>query len=132
MKLQRLSILSDVSGATEFGSATESTAETQTGFSRYLTRYQEFLNRQTSNIQPTKSYRTASPIRFMQGMFSFAVFVALFLTILTLVGFGLSSLGVIAQVSPSATSATSATGKQTELPAAQHRAPAPKRKKITQ
>ncbi|MDX2041508.1 MAG: hypothetical protein SF097_09670 [Acidobacteriota bacterium] len=128
MKLQRLSILSDVSGATESGSASESTVETQTGFSSYLTRYQEFLNRQTSNIQP-KSYRTASPIRFMQGMFSFAVFVALFLTILTLVGFGLSSLGVIAQVSPSATSAT---GKQTELPAAQPRAPAPKRKKITQ
>ena len=102
MKSQPLSILS---GTTEQDSAPETTADSQSGFSSYHARYQEFLNRQTSDGQP-RSYRTAAPIRFLQGLFSFAVFVAMFLTILTLVGFGLSNLGIIAQVSPSTVSAS--------------------------
>lgn len=105
MKSQLLSIFS---GATESGSAPEPTTESETGFSRYHARYQQFLNRQTYDDQP-RSYRTAAPVRFFQGLFSFAVFVAMFLAILTLVGFGLSNLGIIAQVTPSTVSASGKT-----------------------
>lgn len=119
MKLQRLSIFSD---ATESGSASESTADSQTGFSNYRARYQKFLNQQTAVSTP-KIYGASSPIRFLQGVFSFALFVAMFLMILTLVGFGLSGLGVIAQVSPSsASSKNSEVKKDTAQPPASRKA----------
>jgi len=122
MKSQPLSILSS---ATDQVAAHEITADDQGGFSSSLARYQAFLNRQTSNFD-SKSPGTANPIRVLQGLFSFAVFVAMFLTILTMVGFWLSSMGVIAQVSPSKVSASS---QQTESPAAHSHSAAPKRKK---
>ena len=122
MKSQPLSILS---GATDQEVARELTADDRAGVSGSHARYQAFLNRQTSSFD-AKSYRNANPVRVLQGLFSFAVFVAMFLAILTLVGFGLSSLGVIAQVSPSAVSAAN---KQSELPATHSTKSVQKRKK---
>lgn len=127
MKSQLLSIFSDTTNQIP---ATETPGEAKTGNARpghasYHNRYQEFLNRQTPNSQP-RSYRSSSPVRFLQGLVSFAVFVAMFLAILTLVGFGLSRLGVIARVSPSAVSASGKTNgaSQDALPAN----PAPRKK----
>ena len=122
MKSQLLSIFS---GATDQAAVPEITAESQPEFSSYHARYQAFLNRQTSSFD-SKSHRSANPIRVLQGVFSFAIFVAMFLTILTLVGFWLSSLGVIAQVSPSAMSAS---GKTAETMKTVPTAPASPKKK---
>lgn len=122
MKSQPLSILS---GATDQEVACEITTDDRKGASGSHARYQAFLNRQTSSFD-SRSSRTANPIRVLQGLFSFAVFVAMFLAILTLVGIGLSSLGVIAQVSPSAVSAGN---KQSGLPATHPTKSIPKKKK---
>lgn len=126
MKSQLLSIFA---GTTDQDSATETNdarnGSTNPRLASYHNRYQEFLNQQTAPIQP-RSFHNSSPVRFLQGMFSLAVFVAMFLAILTLVGFGLSSLGVIAQVSPSSVSAS---GKTAETMKAVPPAPvSPKRK----
>lgn len=107
MKSKFLSIFSD---ATESDSATEPAAESQPVTTNHLARYQEFLSRQYTPAIQTMPYRATSVFRLFQGLFSLAVFVILFLTILTLFGFGLSSLGVIAQISPA--EATTAAGKQ--------------------
>ncbi len=109
MKSQFLSIFSN---SNEQNSATPPSAGTQPGVTSYRGRYQEFLNQQTPVI-PTRPYRTSSSFRLLQGLFSFAIFIVLFVTILTLFGFGLSSLGVIAQVS--STKALAA-GSQSKAP----------------
>ncbi len=103
MKSQFLSIFSN---SNEQNSATPHSAGTQPSVTSYRGRYQEFLNQQAPAI-PTRPYRTSSSFRLLQGLFSFAIFIVLFVTILTLFGFGLSSLGVIARVSPSETAASS-------------------------
>lgn len=123
MKSQFLSIFSSSTekDAVETDSvkdaATRTSVEAQPRVASYRARYQEFLSQSQSApiqyLQP-RSYQSASAFRFVQGIFSFAVFLALFLTILTLFGFGLSSLGVIAQVSPRPASASS---KQDNTPA---------------
>ncbi len=112
MKTQLLSIFSD---STEKESAEPTSTETQPRVASYRARYQEFLSQgQNPSYIQTGSYTASSAFRFIQGLFSLAVFVVLFLTILTLFGFGLSSLGVIAQVSPKEASASS---KQNNTPA---------------
>ncbi len=112
MKTQLLSIFSD---STEKSSAAPTSTETQPRVASYRARYQEFLSQgQQSPFIQTRSYYDNSAFRFIQGVFSLAVFVVLFLAILTLFGFGLSSLGVIAQVSPKGASASS---KQNNTPA---------------
>ncbi len=101
MKSKHISILP---GNSDGNSAAESPGDTPKGFASYRARYQEFLNQQSQK----SLRRTSGPtnlLRFVQGLFSFAIFVALFLAILTLFGFGLSRLGVIAQVSSDKTSA---------------------------
>ena len=122
MKSQFLSIFSNSTekDSTEKDSvkdvATRTSDEPQPRVASYRARYQEFLSSQSQSapiLQP-RSYQSASAFRLVQGVFSLAVFVALFLTILTLFGFGLSSLGVIAQVSPRPASASS---KQDKAPA---------------
>lgn len=109
MKSKFLSIFSD---ATESDSASQPAAESQPITTNHLARYQEFLNRQYTPAIQTMPYRATSAFRLFQGLFSLAVFVILFLTILTLFGFGLSSLGVIAQVSPSEAAAASRQSNQ--------------------
>ena len=105
MKTQLLSIFSD---STEKESAAQATAESQPRVASYRARYQEFLSQgQNVSYIQAGSYQASSAFRFIQGLFSVAVFIVLFLTILTLFGFGLSSLGVIAQVSPKEASASS-------------------------
>ncbi|MGH9801496.1 MAG: hypothetical protein ACRD82_14115 [Blastocatellia bacterium] len=113
MKTHILSILSGSTDSTEQNSANETTAENRPGFTDHRARYQAFLNQRTSYDQPRLN-RMAGPIRLLQGLFSVALFVAMFVAILTLVGFGLSSLGVIAQMSPDTVSASS---KQNAKPA---------------
>jgi len=104
MKSQLLSIFSD---STEQDAAAKPAAEPEPNVVSYRARYQEFLSRQYSPVTQTRYYQTTSVFRLVQGVFSLVLFVAMFLTILTLFGFGLSGLGVIAQVSPSATAAAS-------------------------
>lgn len=101
MKSQHISILP---GNSDENSAAKSSADSHGAFASYRSRYQEFLNQQ-SQWNQRRSGGTVSLFRFAQGLFSFAIFIALFLAILTLFGFGLSRLGVIAQVSPGKTSA---------------------------
>ena len=109
MKSKFLSIFSD---STESDSATQPAADSQSTTTNHLARYQEFLNRQYTPAIQTMPYRTTSAFRLIQGLFSLAVFVILFLTILTLFGFGLSSLGVIAQVAPAEAAAASKQSNQ--------------------
>jgi len=62
----------------------------------YRARYQAFLNQQSQ-----RSQRRVGPsvlVRFVQGVINFAIFVALFLAILTLFGFGLTRLGASVHV----------------------------------
>jgi len=98
MKSQHISILTGNSDG-------DSTAGSPGGLASYRARYQAFLNQQSQRGQRRTS-GAASLLRFMQGLVSFAIFIALFLAILTLFGFGLSRLGVIAQVSSSKVSAS--------------------------
>lgn len=54
----------------------------------YRSRYHAFLNQQTQ-----KAHNTASRVAgFGQGLINIAIFVGLFITILTIFGFGLSQL----------------------------------------
>ncbi|MGE0884948.1 MAG: hypothetical protein AB7P14_15485 [Blastocatellales bacterium] len=117
MKSQHISILP---GNSDGNSAAKSPADSQGAFANYRARYQEFLNQQSQRSQ-RRSNGTTSLFRFAQGLFSFAIFVALFLAILTLFGFGLSRLGVIAQVS---SGKSSQSGKQF-APASTDKSPAP-------
>ena len=66
----------------------------------YRTRYQAFLSQQAQQRPQRSSYEPNGLVRLVQAVLSFSIFVVMFLTILTLFGFGLSKLGVIAQVSP--------------------------------
>jgi hypothetical protein len=109
MKTKLLSIFSD---STEEETAAKPAAEPQPKVVSYRARYQEFLNRQYEPVYQPGYYQTTSVFRFIQGLFSVVLFVAMFLTILTLFGFGLSSLGVIAQVSPA--EAAAASSQQTQ------------------
>ena len=89
MNSRHLSILPD-------DSAGDSTADSHTtdlggGLASYRARYQAFLNQQSQ-----RSLRRNGPgplSRAISGLISFVIFVALFLAILTLFGFGLSRLG---------------------------------------
>lgn len=97
MKSKPLSILS----GTDESSAADAPVSSQQIAANYRARYQAFLNQQAQ--RPQRSSNTAnSLVRFVQAVLSFSIFVVMFLTILTLFGFGLSKLGVIAQVSDGA------------------------------
>ncbi|MBS1789389.1 MAG: hypothetical protein JST85_16810 [Acidobacteria bacterium] len=111
MKSKFLSIFSD---STESDSVSQAAAESQPIITNHLARYQEFLSHQYAPTIQTMPYRATSAFRLLQGLFSLAVFVILFLTILTLFGFGLSTLGVIAQVSPAEAAAASKQNSQSQ------------------
>lgn len=120
MKSKLLSIFSD---SNQQVSVTEPSADTQPSVASYRGRYQAFLNQQTP-VPQTNHYQTTSVFRLFQGLFSLVIFVVLFVTILTLFGFGLSSLGVIAQVSSAETSAASHESKVPDgSPSPAHLAP---------
>ncbi|MEO6723743.1 MAG: hypothetical protein ABIU20_11480 [Blastocatellia bacterium] len=123
MKSRHLSILPD--NSTEDSSAHSPSPGaaniTESGAS-YRARYQEFLNQQ-SQRNPRRA-RPSAGIGFVQGIINFAIFVALFLAILTLFGFGLSQLsGNVKGVNGS----VSATGKH--APTMTEAAPSPAIKK---
>jgi hypothetical protein len=88
----------------------------------YRARYQAFLNQQSQRSQ--RRVGPSAVVRLVQGVINFAIFVALFLAILTLFGFGLSRLGPSIHV---VSADVSASGKQ---PAAMADvSPSPARKK---
>ncbi|MEP7338391.1 MAG: hypothetical protein ABI977_11705 [Acidobacteriota bacterium] len=88
MNSRHLSILPD-------DSARKSTADTNPAGAvegaNYRARYQAFLNQQSQRGQ--RRARPNAVAGFAWGVINFAIFVALFLAILTLFGFGLSRLG---------------------------------------
>ena len=90
----------------------------------YRARYQAFLNQQSQRSQ--RRVGPSAVVRLVQGVINFAIFVALFLAILTLFGFGLTRLGASVHVM---NSDVLATGKpaMTKPDAA----PTPVRKKIS-
>src|SRR5689334_9594652 len=73
----------------------------------YRARYQAFLNQQSQRSQ--RRVGPSALVRLAQGVINFAIFVALFLAILTLFGFGLTRLGASVHVM---NSDVLATGKQ--------------------
>jgi hypothetical protein len=101
MKSKFLSILSSTP---DEGSAADVPANSQQTAINYRARYQAFLSQQAQRPQRSLN-ETNGLVRFVQAVLSFSIFVVMFLTILTLFGFGLSKLGVIAQVSPDGVSA---------------------------
>lgn len=109
MKSPFLSIFSDTP---DKNSATDAPADRPVQ-ADHLARYYAFLNQQVHQQPSRRSNAAHGAIRFVQALFSFALFLAMFLTILTLFGFGLTRLGVIAQVSPNGASASS---KQSDSP----------------
>ncbi len=121
MKSKFLSILSNTPDESH---AADVPADSQQTAINYRARYQAFLSQHTQRPQRS-SHAANSLVRFTQAVLSFAIFVVMFLTILTLFGFGLSKLGVIAQVSPNGASAS---GKQNDSPE-NHSPPKPTPKK---
>lgn len=103
MKSKHISILP---GNSDGDSAASVQADSPKGFASYRARYQAFLNQQSHRSEKRLRGQT-SIFRYAQGLVSFAIFIALFLAILTLFGFGLSQLGLIAKVSPDNVSAAS-------------------------
>ena len=90
MKLHRLSILPDNSTEDSSAEVIPVADNSAGGDASYRARYQAFLNQQSQ-----RSLRRSRPnavVGFAAGMINFAIFVALFLAILTLFGFGLSRL----------------------------------------
>jgi len=102
MKSRHLSILPDNSVADVTADANAANAVGNAA--NYRARYQAFLNQQTHRSQ--RRARPNSLIRVLQGAINFAIFVALFLAILTLLGFGLSRLSGNVKVVKSDVSAT--------------------------
>ncbi|MFN0111007.1 MAG: hypothetical protein ACKVZH_19275 [Blastocatellia bacterium] len=100
MKTQLLSIFSE---ATKQNPAADLPTESVNS----LARYYDFLNQQNRQQSAPKSNVTGGAFRLAQALFSLAIFVVVFLATLTLFGIGLSRLGVIAQVSPAKTPASS-------------------------
>jgi hypothetical protein len=96
MKPKFLSILSS---DTAENSAADEQASSQQVAANYRARYQAFLSQQAQQRPQRGSYEPNGLVRLVQAVLSFSIFVVMFLTILTLFGFGLSKLGVIAQVS---------------------------------
>lgn len=96
MNSRYLSILPDNStgdstaDAKSAGAAPASTENDAGAGASYRARYQAFLNQQ-SQRSPRRTGPSAV-IGFVRGSINFAIFVALFLAILTLFGFGLSRL----------------------------------------
>ena len=120
MKSKPLSILSS-----DENSAAEAPANSQQTAANYRARYQAFLSQQAQRPQRS-SNATNGLVRFVQAVLSFSIFVVMFLTILTLFGFGLSKLGVIAQVSDGAASVS---GKNSSAATDASPVPAAPRKK---
>lgn len=110
MKSKILSILSSEPAETP---AADEQANSRQVAANYRARYQAFLSQQAQRPQRSSNATSSSLVRFVQALLSFSIFVVMFLTILTLFGFGLSKLGVIAQVS---SNGTSASGKQSDSP----------------
>ena len=96
MKSRHLSILPDDSAGDSTADINPASAVNAVGgVASYRARYQAFLNQQSQ-----RSQRRAGPnglVRAVWGMINFAIFVVLFLAILTLFGFGLSRLSGNAQ-----------------------------------
>lgn len=123
MKSKPLSILPSASDESPTADAPASSQQTAVN---YRARYQAFLSQQVQRPQ-RNSTATNGLISVVQAMLSFSIFVVMFLTILTLFGFGLSKLGVIAQVSDGAASVSSqkssAATDASPVPAAPKRKP---------
>ena len=121
MNSRHLSILPDDSAGDSTADASPASARKDTS---YRARYQAFLNQQSQRGQ--RRARPNAVVGFVGGVINFAIFVVLFLAILTLFGFGLSRLGGnVGAVN----SDVSATGKQSAtMPDA---IPSPERKKKT-
>jgi len=119
MNSRHLSILPD-------DSAGDSTADAGAiaggSLASYRARYQAFLNQQSQRSQ--RRVGPSALVRFVQGVINFAIFVALFLGILTLFGFGLTRLGPSIHI---VNADVSASGKQSTAVA--DASPAPARKK---
>lgn len=127
MKSKFLSILPSAQGlpsAPEENSAAASA--NQTAEADNLARYYAFLNQQIHQ-SPQRSNSLSGVVRLAQGLLSFAVFVAMFLTILTLFGLGLSRLGVIAQVT-NGTNSVSGKNSSSAVTDSSPSSDAPKRK----
>lgn len=94
MKSQHISIFS---GNADGNSAAETPANPQGnqqgGLASYRARYQAFLNQQAQRQKPQRRrYETSILVRFTEGVINFAIFVLLFLAILTLFGYSLTWL----------------------------------------
>ena len=123
MKLHHLSILPDNSSEDSSAGVTPIADNSAGGDASYRARYQAFLNQQAQ-----RSPRRAKPnavIGFAAGIINFAIFVALFLAILTLFGFGLSRLNGDAKAT---TNDAQATGQQAASTVAES-SPSPRIKK---
>ena len=108
MKSRHLSILHDNSTGDSSADAKPVGAANDAGSgASYHARYQAFLNQQSPR-SPRRT-RPSAVVGFVGGMINFAIFVALFLAILTLFGFGLSRLSGDAKATASDVQAT---GKQ--------------------
>lgn len=92
MKSRHLSILPDNSVADVTANAADTANAANAGESsaNHRARYQAFLNQQSQRNQ--RKRKSSAPVNIARGLLNFAIFVALFLTILTLLGFGLSRL----------------------------------------
>ena len=115
MKSRHLSILPDNStGDSSANAKPAGVADPAGSGASYRARYQAFLNQQSQRIP-----RRAGPnavVGFVRGAINFAIFVALFLAILTLFGFGLSRLNGDAKATARDVQAT---GKQTTVTVAE-------------
>ena len=88
MNSRHLSILPDDSA----GDSTANASPAGSGESAsYRARYQAFLNQQSQRGQ--RRVRPKAVVGFVGGVINFAIFVVLFLAILTLFGYGLARLG---------------------------------------
>lgn len=86
-----------LSGDSVGNSTASSSANSTGGFANYSARYQAFLNQQSQRNQ-RRAIRPSGLVRGIRGLINFAIFVVLFLAILTLFGFGLSRLNGSAKV----------------------------------
>ena len=106
MNSRYLSILPDNStGDSSADAKPAGIANTAEGGASYRARYQAFLNQQ-SQRSPRRT-RPNAVVGFVQVVINFAIFVALFLAILTLFGFGLSRLSGDAKATASDVQVTS-------------------------